>query len=117
MKNLDKLELTILVGTWQMTPLFALVAAVGVLVAAAFTLRAIQVSFFGKTELVAAEAPAHSNDESHHFSAITWPEKIGAILLISATVLIGLKPDLLLNWIVPALQSPAFHAVLKGGSL
>jgi NADH-quinone oxidoreductase subunit M len=110
-------ELTILVGTWQMTPLFALVAAVGVLVAAAFTLRAIQVSFFGKTELVAAKAPAHTNDGAHHFSAITWPEKIGAILLISATVLIGLKPDLLLNWIIPALQSPTFHAVLKGGSL
>jgi NADH-quinone oxidoreductase subunit M len=39
------------------------------------------------------------------------------MLLLGATVLIGLKPDLLLDWINVALQSPAFHAVLKGGSL
>jgi len=108
-------ELTILIGTWQTSPLLALLAAVGVLVAAAFTLRAVQVSFFGKTESVAAHAP--TSDAAHHFDCITWPEKLGAMLLIGATVLIGLKPDLLLNWIVPALQSPAFHAVLKGGSL
>ncbi|MBA3850357.1 MAG: NADH-quinone oxidoreductase subunit M, partial [Opitutus sp.] len=41
-------ELTILIGTWKTKPLWALVAATGVLVAAAFTLRAIQVSFFGR---------------------------------------------------------------------
>ena len=108
-------ELSILVGTWQASPLLASLAALGVLVAAAFTLRAIQVSFFGKTELATAQTSAA--DHSHHFDCITWPEKLGAMLLIGATVLIGLKPDLLLNWIIPALQSPYFHAVLKGGSL
>jgi NADH-quinone oxidoreductase subunit M len=38
------------------------------------------------------------------------------MLLVAATVYIGLKPDVLLNWISPALQSPAFQAVLKGGA-
>jgi NADH-quinone oxidoreductase subunit M len=38
------------------------------------------------------------------------------LLLLAATLLIGLKPDLLFNWITPALQSPYFEAVLKGGS-
>jgi NADH-quinone oxidoreductase subunit M len=38
------------------------------------------------------------------------------LLLLGATVLIGLKPDLLFNWINPALQSPYFQAVLKGGA-
>ena len=110
-------ELTILIGTWQTSPLLALLATVGVLVAAAFTLRAIQVSFFGKTESIAANAQARAKADPHHSECITWPEKLGAMLLIGATVLIGLKPDLLLNWITPALQSPAFQAVLKGGPL
>ena len=47
---------------------------------------------------------------------ITLPEKAGALLLVGATVLIGLKPDILLNWINPALQSPLFQTVLKGGA-
>ena len=47
---------------------------------------------------------------------ITLPEKAGALLLLGATVLVGLRPDLLLNWIGPALQSPLLQAVLKGGA-
>ena len=116
-------ELTILIGTWQTSPLLGLIAAVGVLVAAAFTLRAIQVSFFGNTGRAGPLGPpVHESTLTARpavapYLCITWPEKFGTMLLLGATVLIGLKPDLLLNWIIPALQSPAFHAVLKGGSL
>ncbi|MBI4622898.1 MAG: NADH-quinone oxidoreductase subunit M [Verrucomicrobia bacterium] len=114
-------ELTILIGTWKTSPLWATFAAAGVLVAAAFTLRVIQVSFFGATD--AADSPARTvrspgdgGSGTHHgFAPITWAERAGAMLLIAATVYIGLKPDVLLNWIGPALQSPAFQAVLKGG--
>lgn len=106
-------ELTILIGAWKTSPLWALTAAAGVLVAAAFTLRAIQASFFGRTELAPAGAAAADH---HHFEPITWAEKAGALLLIFATILIGVKPDLLFDWILPALQSPAFSAVLKGGA-
>jgi NADH-quinone oxidoreductase subunit M len=102
-------ELTILIGTWKTSPLWTLVAATGVLVAAAFTLRAIQVSFFGKTD--AAPAACHA----HPLPPITWAEKAGALLLIAATVYIGLNPDALLRWIQPALESPLFQAALKGG--
>jgi NADH-quinone oxidoreductase subunit M len=101
-------ELSILIGAWKTSPVWAAVAAVGVLVAAAFTLRAIQVSFFGVTSGASA-APAHP------LPPITLAEKAGALLLVAATVLIGLKPDLLLNWILPSLQSPLFTAALKGG--
>jgi NADH-quinone oxidoreductase subunit M len=38
------------------------------------------------------------------------------MLLIAATVYVGLKPDILLQWITPALQSPLMQAVLKGGA-
>jgi NADH-quinone oxidoreductase subunit M len=44
-------------------------------------------------------------------------EKSGAALLLAATVYLGLKPDILLDWITPALQSPLMQAALKGGSL
>jgi NADH-quinone oxidoreductase subunit M len=107
-------ELSILIGAWKTSPLWATFAAVGVLVAAAFTLRVIHLSFFGATD---HNASAHDAAIAHdlHCGPITWPEKLGALLLIAATVYIGLKPDALLNWITPALQSPLMQAVLKGG--
>lgn len=105
-------ELSILIGTWTTSPLWTAFAAFGVLVAAAFTLRVMQVAFFGKTEAGAAE---HHDAEHHAFAPITLAEKSGAVLLLGATILIGLKPDILLDWIVPALQSPLMQTVLKGG--
>jgi len=105
-------ELSILIGAWQSSPIWAAAAAFGVLVAAAFTLRAVQLAFFGFRPESAAAAAA----QAHPLPPITAPEKLGALLLLGATVLIGLKPDVLLNWILPSLQSPLFQAVLKGGS-
>jgi NADH-quinone oxidoreductase subunit M len=102
-------ELTILIGTWQRQPLWALAAAFGVLIAAAFTLRAIQVSFFGRTGTDRCDTPIEP------LPAITWPEKTGALLLLGATIYLGLSPDTLFDWIRPALQSPYFHAILTGG--
>lgn len=107
-------ELTILIGTWKTSPLWALVAVTGVLVAAAFTLRAIQVSFFGKTDKPGATAEA--SHHAHDITPITWPEKAGAILLIAAMVYVGLQPDVLLDWIRPALESPLMRAALTGGA-
>ena len=103
-------ELTILIGAWQTKPLWALAAAGGVLVAAAFTLRAIQVSFFGRT------GPDLCLEMPHPLPPITWPEKAGALLLLGATIYLGLSPDTLLDWIRPALQSPLFHALFQGGA-
>ncbi len=108
-------ELTILIGTWKTSPLWATFAAAGILVAAAFTLRAIQVSFFGTTDQSVPAAPG-DHGHAHDYDPITWPERVGAILLIGATVYVGLKPDVLLQWIGPALQSPFFQTVLKGGT-
>ena len=98
---------------WQTSKAWALGAALGVFVAAAFTLRAIQVSFFGKDDRDAAASVDHGH---HHYDPITVPEKAGAFLLIAASLVVGLKPDLLFDWITPALQSPEFQAVLKGGT-
>jgi NADH-quinone oxidoreductase subunit M len=103
-------ELSILIGTWQTKPLWAAVAALGIVVAGAFTLRVIQVSFFGSTGTPAPDTT------DHPLAQITLAEKAGALLLLAATLFVGLKPDVLLDWIVPALQSPVFQAVMKGGT-
>ncbi|OYV01053.1 MAG: NADH-quinone oxidoreductase subunit M, partial [Verrucomicrobiales bacterium VVV1] len=106
-------ELTILIGVWQFSKVWAILAALGILIAAAFTLRAIQVAFFGQA---GAQAPAATADHAHPFSPITWPENTGTALLLATPLLIGLKPDLLLNWIVPSLQSPLLRAIWHGGA-
>ncbi len=112
-------ELTILIGTWKVSPVWALAAAAGVLVAAAFTLRVIQLSFFGRVDaapppVVHAEAGGHPAATA--YAPITLAEKSGALLLLAATVYVGLRPDVLLAWIEPALRSPLFQAALKGGT-
>jgi NADH-quinone oxidoreductase subunit M len=87
---------------------------VGVLVAAAFTLRAIQQGFFGSWPARPAGAPDPA--KAHPLAPITLPEKLGALLLVGASVVVGLRPDLLLDWINPALQSPLLQSVIRGGA-
>jgi len=106
-------ELSILIGTWKTVPAWAAVAALGVVVAAAFTLRAIALGFFGRQEAPAPPGAAGAHSQAIHLEPITLAEKAGALLLVGATVLIGLKPDLLLDWINPALQSPLLQAAMK----
>jgi NADH-quinone oxidoreductase subunit M len=105
-------ELTILIGAWQTSPLWGVCGAIGVLVAAAFTLRVIQLSFFGTTDRSTPHVVPHA---AHPLPRITWPERTAAMLLIATTVYVGLKPDVLLHWITPALQSPVMQAALHGG--
>ncbi|MBW7893894.1 MAG: NADH-quinone oxidoreductase subunit M [Opitutaceae bacterium] len=112
-------ELTILIGAWQVAPLWTLAAALGVLVAAAFTLRVMQLAFFGSADARERGPRARNLDEQagrprSQLPPITWAEKAGAALLIGATVLMGVRPDRLLDWIEPALQSPLMQAVVKG---
>ena len=46
---------------------------------------------------------------------ISVPERIGAVLLIGASLLIGLCPRLLLDVIVPSFNSPLFDGLRKVG--
>ncbi len=106
-------ELSILVGAWQASRIWTLVAACGVLIAAAFTLKVVHVSFFGKSNI--SDAVTAPNPHAHDITPISLPEKIGALILVASMIVIGLKPDLLMNWITPALESPFFQAAMKGG--
>src|SRR3984885_673260 len=100
-------EIQVLIGAWRAFPLFAVFAGLGIVIGIAYTWRAMQKAFFG--------APDHSAlTTAPPLPAITVPERIGAIILMGASVAIGLYPQLLLRIIVPALHSPMFDGLWKG---
>lgn len=108
-------ELKVLIGAWQTFPKLAVIAGIGIVLGVAYTLRAVQKAFFSgdQEDVPGAVHGGHGHGES----AITLSEKIGAVVLIATTVLIGLYPKLLLDWIVPSFASPLFDGLRKGGLL
>jgi len=64
----------------------------------------MQKAFFGEAE----------PGSLHTLPPISTPERIGAIMLIAVSLIIGLYPQLLLNLVVPALNSPLFDGLRKG---
>ena len=91
-------EITILIGTWRAYPSFVIVVGAGMVLVAAFTLRALKQSFFGET---ATAKPLEC-------APISLPEKIGAWLLMFATLAVGLYPKILLDHILPAVEAMRF---------
>jgi len=73
----------------------------------AYIWRAMQKAFFAETEAVPAAPHAL-------LPPITVPEKLGTALLVGASVAVGLYPQMLLNLIVPALNSPMFEGLRRG---
>lgn len=97
-------EVSILIGVWNRFPIITVIAGAGILVGVGFTLRALQRSFY-------APEPADSASHAEALQPITLPEKAGAVLLLGATLLIGLFPRLLFDLIYPAVQNPLFKLV------
>ena len=102
-------ELMILIGAWHAYPLLAVGVGLGIVIGVAYVWRALQKAFFSESHTEPA-APPHR----HPLPPITLPEKLGAIILIAASVLIGIYPQVLLNLIVPALNSPLFAGMRTG---
>ena len=101
-------ELKILIGAWQTFPWLAVLAGVGILIGVGYTLRVIQKGFFS------GQGPAPKERDGNPASSldpITVPERLGAVMLMAASLVIGLYPKLLLDWIVPSLQSPQFSGI------
>ena len=99
-------EITILIGTWKAYPLAVWITGVGMVLVAAFTLRALKKTFFGEVRLQQGRVATDSdwNEEQ----AITAAEKWGACLLMFATLAVGLYPKLLLDRIMPCVESMRF---------
>ena len=94
-------EITILIGAWKSYPVAVWITGVGMVLVAAFTLRALKRAFFD-VDLANAGPPAPEMEP------ITIPEKLGAGLLMFATLAVGLYPKLLLDRIQPAVEAMRF---------
>ncbi|PYL27834.1 MAG: NADH-quinone oxidoreductase subunit M [Verrucomicrobia bacterium] len=94
-------EITILIGAWKSYPLAVWITGAGMVLVAAFTLRALKRSFFDVDLANTAAAPPE-------MEPITIPEKLGAGLLMFATLAVGLYPKLLLDRIQPAVEAMRF---------
>src|SRR3989440_3481434 len=103
-------EITILIGTWKTFPLAVWITGLGMVLVAAFTLRALVKSFFGDVRMQEGNVPVDA--DWNEGQKISLPEKIGACLLMFVTLVIGLYPKLLLDRIQPAVEAMRF---LKGG--
>jgi NADH-quinone oxidoreductase subunit M len=74
-------------------------------------LRALQKGFYSDVPPVAS-----TGHDDHPMEPITLPERAGAVMLIAASLVIGLFPTLLMNWIEPCFKSPLFARLLNGGA-
>ncbi|MCX8155257.1 MAG: NADH-quinone oxidoreductase subunit M [Verrucomicrobiae bacterium] len=99
-------ELQVLLGAWQAFPRLMLLAGAGVIIGVAYTWRALHKAFF-------SDRPVPAALRGEPLPPITWPEKMGALLLILCTLAVGLYPRLLLDWIIPAFNSPLFDGLRK----
>src|SRR6185437_8713094 len=110
-------ELMIVIGAWRAYPLLACAVGFGILIGVAYIWRAMQKAFFSGSSTEDAGSPtAPATTLDAHLTPITAPEKIAAILLIACSVVVGLFPHILLNIIQPALNSPLFDGLRRGGT-
>ena len=107
-------EVTILIGAWKAYPLAVWITGTGMVLVAAFTLRALKKSFFGEsasevhTQKGRAPVDADWKEQQGITVRITLSEKCGACLLMFATLAVGLYPKLLLDRIMPAVEAMRF---------
>src|SRR5438477_483723 len=119
-------EITILIGAWKSYPLAVWITGAGMVLVATFTLRALKLAFFdvdgesatpssasaARTDARQMPAPpaqmTSSAERSIHLEPITIPEKLGASLLMFATLAVGLYPKFLVDRIQPAVEAMRF---------
>jgi NADH-quinone oxidoreductase subunit M len=99
-----------LIGAWKSYPLAVWITGAGMVLVAAFTLRALKKSFFGDgaASVRLEQGRVTLDRDCNKLERITLAEKLGAGLLILATVVIGVYPKLLLDRIQPAVETMRF---------
>ena len=101
-------ELMIVIGVWHSYPSLIVFVAIGLVAGVAYIWRSMQMAFFAGTDLDTDPPPPP-------LPPISFPERLGAGILICASVIVGTFPQLFLNVIHPALNSPLFQGLRKGG--
>ena len=100
-------ELMIVLGAWHAFPVLAICVGFGILIGIVYVWRAMQKAFFSESR---SETPP-----DHPLPPITLPEKLAAAILIISSIAVGLYPQMVLNIIQPALNSPLFAGLRQGG--
>jgi NADH-quinone oxidoreductase subunit M len=100
-------ELQVLIGAWQAFPTLAVLCGIGIVVGVAYTLRAIQKAFYSGHRATVEDAAT--------LDPITVPERIGAVILIATTFVVGVYPAPLLGLIKSGFTSPLMAPLVKGG--
>ena len=100
-------ELMILIGVWRSYPAYALCVGFGIIIGVVYIWRAMLKAFFAETG-VKLTPPQPS------LPPITLPERLGAIILIGASIFVGVCPQVFQNIIIPAFNSPLFEGLRKG---
>jgi NADH-quinone oxidoreductase subunit M len=98
-------ELQILIGAWSAFPVYVVGAGIGIAISVAYAWRAMQKAFF---------SDASPDSTTPPLAPISIPERLGAGMLIIASLAVGLYPQFLLNLVIPALNSPLFDGLRKG---
>ena len=101
-------ELMILIGVWRSYPTLILFVGVGLVAGVAYIWRAMQQAFF-------AGGPPATAPPDHPLPPISLPERVAAVILIASSVIVGIFPQIFLQVIHPALNSPMFDGLRKGG--
>ena len=101
-------EITILIGAWKAYPLAVWITGAGMVLVAAFTLRALKKSFFSDDAATTSSTIPQRIESETVLEPITAAEKCGAALLIFATFAAGIYPKFLFDRIMPAVQAMSF---------
>jgi NADH-quinone oxidoreductase subunit M len=99
-------ELMILTGAWHAFPLLAAGVGVGIVIGVVYVWRAMQRAFFAETA---------ESSRTEPMPPISLAERVGALLLTGCSVAIGVYPQMLLQVIEPALNSPLYQGLHGGG--
>ena len=100
-------ELQVIIGSWQADPWWTISIGVGIVIAIAYTWRAMQKAFFSDVQLA---VHVMEEEHAHALQPITWPEVTAFTLLAATSLAVGLYPRILLGAI-----EPAIHTMLAGG--
>jgi NADH-quinone oxidoreductase subunit M len=88
-------EFPIFLGLWQVRPIVAIVAALGIVITAGYIMRVIGRVFFG-------EMPA---EFAGHITPITRQDRVALVVLAGLLILIGLQPGVMAPMIATGAES------------
>src|SRR5262249_36024467 len=85
-------EFMVVLATWNYSPLFSVLAALTVVMTAAYILWTLQRVYLGQN-------PAYQG-----YPDISWRELLCVVPLVILAILLGGAPNLLLSWMEPSLN-------------